>query len=387
MVNILEGESMFNDATALVAYKVAVAAAIGESVSAGHTILAFFGDVGGGIAIGLAVGWLIGEIRKRVNDINTELTISLFSAYGAFIPADQLGVSGVLAVVACGAYLGFRAPEIASPESRMLAYGMWSVITFLLNATLFILIGLQLPAIVDGLSGLPASQVIGYAAAVCATVIAVRFAWNFTITVLIRAIDRRPSQVARRGRWQTRVIGSWAGMRGAVSLAAALALPLETNSGAPLPGRELIQFITFALILVTVVGQGLTLPWLIRRLGVIEDGTEEEHEELRARLVIARAALARVEELEGEDWTRDGTIERVRNLYEFRQRRFKIRAGKIEDEDGLEEGSQLYQRLMHEIYAAQRDALVALRNRREISSDVMRRVERELDLEESRLEI
>ena len=183
MVNILEGESMFNDATALVAYKVAVAAAIGESVSAGHTILAFFGDVGGGIAIGLAVGWLIGEIRKRVNDINTELTISLFSAYGAFIPADQLGVSGVLAVVACGAYLGFRAPEIASPESRMLAYGMWSVITFLLNATLFILIGLQLPAIVDGLSGLPAGEVIGYAAAVCATVIAVRFAWNFTITV------------------------------------------------------------------------------------------------------------------------------------------------------------------------------------------------------------
>ncbi len=168
MVNILEGESMFNDATALVTYKVAVAAAIGESVSAGHTILAFFGDVAGGIAIGLAVGWVIAEIRKRVNDVNTELTISLFSAYGAFIPADQLGVSGVLAVVACGAYLGFRAPEIASPESRMQAYGMWSVLTFLLNATLFILIGLQLPAIVDGLSGLPAGEVVGYAAAVCA---------------------------------------------------------------------------------------------------------------------------------------------------------------------------------------------------------------------------
>jgi CPA1 family monovalent cation:H+ antiporter len=387
MVNILEGESMFNDATALVAYKVAVAAAIGESVSAGHTVLAFFGDVTGGIAIGLAVGWVIGEIRKRVNDINTELTISLFSAYGAFIPADQLGVSGVLAVVACGAYLGFRAPEIASPESRMLAYGMWSVITFLLNATLFILIGLQLPVIVDGLSGLPAGEVLGYAATVCLTVIAVRFAWNFTITVLIRAIDRRPSQVARRGTWQARVIGSWAGMRGAVSLAAALALPLETNSGAPLPGRELIQFITFALILVTVVVQGLTLPWLIRRLGVLEDGSEEEHEELHARLVIARAALDRVDELEGEDWTREATVERLRNLYTFRQRRFKIRAGKIEDEDGLEEGSLAYQRLMHEIYAAQRDALVALRNRRAISSDVMRRVERELDLEESRLEI
>ena len=136
-VNVLEGESLFNDATALVAYKVAVAAAVGASVSAGHTVLEFFRDAGGGIAIGLAVGWLIAEVRKRVTDINTELTISLFSAYGAFIPADQLGVSGVLAVVACGVYLGFRAPEIASPDSRMQADALWSILSFLLNAALF----------------------------------------------------------------------------------------------------------------------------------------------------------------------------------------------------------------------------------------------------------
>jgi monovalent cation/hydrogen antiporter len=370
-----------------VAYKVAVAAAVGESVSGGHTVLEFFRDVGGGIAIGLAVGWVIGAVRKRVTDINTEMTISLFSAYGAFVPADQLGVSGVLAVVTCGVYLGFRAPEIASPESRMQGEAMWSILTFLLNATLFILIGLQLPAIVDGLSGRPAGEVIGYAAAVCAAVIAMRFVWNFVVTAIIRMIDRRPSQFARRASWRSRVVGSWAGMRGAVSLAAALALPLHTDAGAPLPGRELIQFITFALILVTVVGQGLTLPFLIRRLGVIDDGAEEEDEELRARLVIARAALDRVDELETQDWTRDGTVERVRRLYEFRRRRFKIRAGKIDDEDGVEEGSLLYQRMMHEIYDAQREALVGLRNTREISSDVMRRVERELDLEESRLEV
>jgi len=121
MVNVLEGESLFNDATALVAYKVAVAAAVGASVSAGHTVLEFFLEAGGGIAIGLAVGWAIGEVRKRVTDVNTELTISLFSAYGAFVPADQAGVSGVLAVVACGVYLSYRAPEISSPDSRMLA--------------------------------------------------------------------------------------------------------------------------------------------------------------------------------------------------------------------------------------------------------------------------
>ena len=387
MVNVLEGESLFNDATALVAYKVAVAAAVGASVSGWQTLLEFFSDAAGGIAIGLAVGWAIGEVRKRVSDINTELTISLFSAYGAFIPAAELGVSGVLAVVACGVYLGFRAPEIASPESRMQAYGLWSTLAFLLNAALFILIGLQLPQIVGGLAGRPAGEVIGYAAAVCVATVAVRFLWNFIVTWIIRAIDRRPAQVERRVGWRNRVVGSWSGMRGAVSLAAALALPLHTDSGAPLPGRALIQFITFALILVTVVGQGLTLPWLIRRLGVVEDGTEEEGEELRARLVIARAALDRVGQLETEDWTRDGTVERVRRLYEFRQRRFKIRAGKIEDEDGLEEGSILYQRMMHEIFAAQRQALVALRNSRQISGEVMRRVEHELDLEESRLEV
>jgi CPA1 family monovalent cation:H+ antiporter len=386
MVNILEGESLFNDATALVIYKVAVAAAVGESVSGWHTVLEFFIEAGGGIAIGLAAGWVIGEVRKRVTDINTELTISLFSAYGAFIPADQAGVSGVLAVVACGVYLGFRAPSISTPESRMQAYGLWSTLAFLLNAALFILIGLQLPSIVDGLSGLPAGEVAGYAAAVCAAVIATRFVFNFTVTYIIRLVDRRPSQRARRASWRIRVVGSWAGMRGAVSLAAALALPLQTDAGDPLPGRELIQFITFTLILVTVVGQGLTLPFLIRRLGAIEDGDEEEREEIRARLVIARAALDRVDELEPEDWTRDGTVERVRRLYEFRQRRFKIRAGKLEDEEGLEEGSVLYQRMMHEIYRAQRQALVELRDSRQISSEVMRRVERELDLEETRLE-
>jgi monovalent cation/hydrogen antiporter len=387
MVNVLEGESLFNDATALVAYKVAVAAAVGASVSAGHTALTFFGDVAGGIAIGLAVGWVIAEVRKRVDDVNTELTISLFSAYGAFIPADQLGFSGVLAVVTCGVYLGFRAPEIASPESRMQGQAMWSILTFLLNATLFILIGLQLPVIVAGLAGRSAGEVVGYAAVVCAAVIAVRFLWIFITTYIIRAIDRRPSQRARRASWHNRVLASWAGMRGAVSLAAALALPLHTHAGAPLPGRDLIQFITFSLILVTVVGEGLTLPWLIRRLGLVEDGAEEENEEIRARLVIARAALETVDELEEVEWTREETIERVRRLYEFRRRRFKIRAGKIEDEDGLEESSLAYQRLMHVIYAAQRRELVRLRNTREISAEVMRRVERELDLEEQRLEV
>ena len=322
--------------------------------------------------------------------VNTELTISLFSAYGAFVPADELGVSGVLAVVACGVYLGFRASEIASLESRMIGEGLWTVLAFLLNAALFILIGLQLPVIVGGLSGRPTGEVVGYAAAVCAAVVAMRFLWTFGTTAIIRTLDRRPSQMARRSNWQTRVVSSWSGIRGAVSLAAALALPLETSAGDPLPGRELIQFITFSLILVTVVGQGLTLPVLIRRLGVTEDGDEESMEELRTRLTIAKAALARVDELEQEDWTRDRSVARARQLYEFRLRRFKIQAGKLEDDDGdmsIEDSSQRYQRMMHEIFAAQRAALLGLRDSRQVSSEILRRVEREIDLEEARLEI
>jgi monovalent cation/hydrogen antiporter len=387
LVNVIEGESLVNDATALVAYRVAVGAAVGESFSIAEAGLEFLGAAAGGIAIGLAVGYVVAEIRRRLDDTPTELTISLFTAYAAFIPADELGLSGVLAAVTTGLYLGWRAPEVASPQTRLQGFALWEILVFLLNATLFILIGLQLPVIVDALEGRSAGEVIGYAALVCATVIGARFIWVFTVPYLIRALDRRPQQRARRVGARQRIVTGWAGMRGAVSLAAALALPLETDAGAPLPDRDLILFITFALILVTVVGQGLTLPALIRRLGVRESGEEEEAEEVRARLVASRAALERLDELVGEDWTRDDTIERVRGVYQFRQRRFKVRAGKVEDDDGIEDRSIAFQRLMHELYAVQRQALVELRNAGTISSDVMRRIERELDLEESRLEI
>jgi Na+/H+ antiporter len=387
IVNLVEGESLVNDASALVAYRVAVAAAVGGSFSLLDAGFEFFGAGIGGFAIGLAVGYVVTEIRRRLDDTTTEITISLLTGYAAFLPANELGLSGVLAAVTAGLYLGWKAPEISTPEMRLQGAAVWEVLIFLLNATLFILVGLQLPVIVDGLTDWTAAQVLGYSAMVCAAVIATRFVWLFTTPYLIRLLDRREEQRARRVGWRPRVVVGWAGMRGAVSLAAALALPLETDAGAALPGRDLILFITFALILVTVVGQGLTLPALIRRLGVVEDGAEEESEETKARLVIAMRALERLDELEVEEWTREETIERVRALYRFRQRRFKIRAGKIEDEDGLEDSSLAYQRMMHVVYAAQRDALVVMRNSGEISSEVMRRVAREIDLEESRLEV
>ena len=387
LVNVIEGESLVNDATALVAYRVAVAAAVGGSFSAVDAGLEFVGAAAGGIAIGLVVGFVVGEIRRRVADTPTSLTISLLTAYAAFIPADELGLSGVLAAVTTGIYLGWKAPEIVSPQTRLQGFAVWEILVFLLNATLFILIGLQLPVIVENLDGRTAGELIGYSALVCAAVIGARFAWLFTMPYVIRALDRRPQQRGRRVGWRDRVVGSWSGMRGAVSLAAALALPFETDAGAPLPDRDLVIFITFMVILVTLVGQGLTLPALVRMLGVREDGAEEEAEELRARLVASQAALDRLDELAIEEWTRDDTIERMRGLYRFRQRRFKVRAGKMDDDDGIEERSLSYQQLSRELYTVQRRALLDLRNNGTISNDVMHRIERELDLEESRLEI
>jgi CPA1 family monovalent cation:H+ antiporter len=389
IATVLEGEALINDATALVAYKIAVATAVGEGFSASHAGLEFLYVAAGGIAIGLVVGHLLAEIRRRIDDPLTEATMSLFTGYAAFLPAEQLGLSGVLATVACGLYLGYRAPELQSPQTRLQTHTLWEFLTFILNATLFVLIGLQLPVIVDGLShtSFGAGQAVGYTLLASLAVVVIRFAWGFGSTAVIRALDRRPSQKLKRSTWEERVVNCWAGMRGAVSLAAALALPLVTDSGHPFPGRDLILFVTFGVILFTLVVQGLSLPWLIGALGVRESGEEEHREELRGRLAIAEAALERIDELADSEWTNDDTIDRVRGVYEFRRRRFKAQAGKLEDDDGIEERSLQYQRLMHRIYDAQRETLVGLRDDGEVSSEVMRRLEHELDLEESRLEV
>jgi CPA1 family monovalent cation:H+ antiporter len=387
LVNVLEGEGLVNDATALVLYRTAVGAAVGGSFSAWDAGLGILLAPIGGILVGLAVAWVVAEVRRRVEDVPTEITISVFTGYAAYFPAEALGASGVLAAVTAGIYLGFRAPQIASSESRLQGFSFWTITQFLLNATLFVLIGLQLPQILDALDDRSAGELLLYGAAVSGVVIAVRFAWIFGTTVIIRAPDRRPDQLLRRATWQARAICSWSGMRGAVSLAAALAVPVSTDAGDPVPGRDLILWMTFCVILATLVFQGLTLPWLIRVLGVHDDGEEERREELKARITIAAAALDRIDELEGEPWVRSETLERMRGQYRYRKRRFAAQAGKIEDEDGIEDQSQGFQRASREVITAERRVLVALRDQGTISNDVMHRIERELDLEDSRLEL
>jgi monovalent cation/hydrogen antiporter len=385
LVTVVEGESLINDATALVAYRIAVAVVVGGSFTLWQVGLRFVGAAAGGVAIGLAVGWLVAQVRRRLEDPLVEIVVSLVSGYAAYLPAERLGASAVLAAVTTGLYLGWRAPELASVSTRLLGTSFWKVLTYLLNAVLFVLVGLQLHNILNALAGRSAATLLGQAALVSAAVVAVRIAWGFTVPYLIRALDRRPAQRLRRVGARERLVIGWSGMRGAVSLAAALALPFQAAGGQPFPERDLIVFLTFAVIFTTLVVQGLTLPALIRRLGVSGDDSEER-EELQARLGATKAALARLDELAAEDWTRDDTVERVRGLYDYRRRRLSARAGKIED-DGYEDRSLAYQRLIRELLEAQRHAIIQLRNQGAISNDVMRRVERDLDLEDSRLEI
>jgi Na+/H+ antiporter len=379
IVSVVEGESLINDGTALVAYRTAIAA-VGGTFSAWEAGLDFVVSAAGGVAVGLAAGWVIVQIRRRIDDIPVEITISLLSGFAGYVPAEALGVSGVLAAVTTGIVLGWKAPYISTASMRLQGYAVWEILTFLLNALLFVLIGLQLPLILDGLSGQPAGELLWWCVAVSLVVIVTRLLWSQSAVFVIRALDRRAVQRERRSTWQSRMIISWCGMRGSVSLAAALALEPD------FPQRNLILLLTFAVIFTTLVLQGLTLPALIRRLDVTDDGADAA-EELLGRRAAAAAALGRLDELAVEEWTYDETIERMRKMYEYRTRRFAARAGETEDGDGIEHRSLKYQKAVRAVLDAQRAELVRLRNAGEISNEVMHRLERELDLEDERLEI
>jgi len=382
LLTVVEGENLTNDWTALALYSVAVAAVVTGTFSLGEASVRFVLSGVGGLAVGLAAGVLIRFVRSRIDDPPTEITISLLSGYVGYLPAEELGFSGVIAAVTTGVYMGWHTPQLTTAVMRLQGVSVWEILTFLLNAVLFLLVGLQLPGVLDAVDGYSAAQLVGWGALVSAVVVGVRLAWQFTVPYLVRALDRRPSQVARRGSARERLVIGWAGMRGSVSLAAALAMPLTTDAGSTFPYRNLIILLALAVILVTLVGQGLTLGPLIHRLGIRDDG-EEEREEVLARLRLSEAAIERLEEIAGEDWTRDDTIDRVRGMYDYRRRRF----GAQSDGDGAayEERTGAYLRLMYELFDAQRERLLELRNRREISDEVRRKVERDLDLEESRL--
>jgi monovalent cation/hydrogen antiporter len=384
VIAVIEGESLVNDGTALVLWKVAVAAVVAGTFSAWDLGLQFVWGVVGGVGIGLIVGYLVAELRRRLHNPPVEVTISLMTGYFAFLPASAAGSSGVLAVVTAGVYLGWRTPELTSPQGRIQGAAMWEILTFVINALLFTLVGLQLPHILDELQGTAMMTLLLDSVLVVAAVIVTRLVFVPIFLYLPRWVSGRVREQERPPFWYPIVV-SWAGMRGAVSLAAALAIPLTTDAGAAFPNRDLIVFLAFCVILGTLVLQGLTLPSLIRALGIEDDGLIER-EDAKARIKAADAALARLDELAAEDWVRDDTAERMRGFYNFRRNRFGSRLNG--DDDGeIETRSTDYQRLRRELLGAEREAIVNLRRAGIINDDVMHRLQRDLDLEDLRLDI
>jgi CPA1 family monovalent cation:H+ antiporter len=385
IITILEGESLVNDATAIVAYRFAVVATVSGALPLGNAGLQLIGVAVGGVAVGLAVGLVVAFFRKRVHEDNVDAMVSLLTPYFAYLPAEHLHVSGVLAAVAAGVYMSRRLPRITTSHARIRLYAVWDVFLFILNGLVFILIGLQLPQILGRLRAQSITHLVADAALLSLVVVFLRIAWVVPATYVPRWLFPSVRRTDPAPPFASVFMISWTGMRGIVSLAAALALPLTTAAGADFPHRDLIIFLTFGVILSTLVVQGLTLPLVIRLLRLGDDGTEHR-EELRARYEGVQAAIARLEALIINDEAREDLVAPIRAEYQRTaaalRRELGIRPG-ADDEEAAVCRTRMDVRLR--ALEAQHRMLVRLRDEDVIGDDVLRRVQADLDLEEARL--
>ncbi len=373
---ILEGESLVNDGVGLVAFSIALAGATSGSFSVAHGLVQFGEEAGGGVALGLALGFLVERVRRRVHDAEIEILISLLTPYVAYVLGERAHVSGVLATVATGVYLGWRSGGIFRPEVRLQSAAFWAILDFLLTSILFVLLGMQFPRVVAALGGYRALTLLWYALLTLAVVVVVRMAWMFAVPY---ALSRLPWVRTWRelAPWQDRLVLGWSGMRGALSLAAALSIT------SAVPHRELILFLTFTTILGGLLLQAMPLPWLLRRLD-IATGVEMSRSEAEARLALTRSALERLDELvEQEDSIAADFAEPLRAVYEQRAARLHARIEPDEDGDGA--GDDAYRRLRRELVDAERTKLARLAREGKLSTSEARRIERELDLEQTRI--
>ncbi len=365
---LAEGESMINDATALVVYRIAIGAATGGALSAGDAVVTFIGNVAGGLAVGLAVGVLSTLVVRRLTDTPLVVLLTVLSAYGSYIGATQLHASGVLAAAVTGIYTGYQSPRTLDADTRLTTIAFWRVLVFTLEIALFVLLGLQLPTIADALRHASAGvgALIGPALALAGASIALR-----VLCALALRADAGESV-------RERIVLGWSGMRGAVSLAAALAIPLTVAV------RPQLVFLAFVALLVTLVGQGMTLPALIRVLGV-ERPRRWSDEEAVARMEAAQAALDRLDELESEGAGED-QLRRLRDLYRARFRTcVAVLAGEDPRSAARDERPLTYSALRRELIGVERGTLLDLRSQGRLRQVTMRQIERDLDLEEARL--
>jgi CPA1 family monovalent cation:H+ antiporter len=379
---ILEGEGLVNDATALVAYRMSVGAVASGSFEVSRAILLFWFAAVGGVAVGLMVGWAIAQLRRRVEHMTeVENTISLLTPFAAYIPADRLGVSGVLAVVAVGLYLGREGPKIVPPETRVQAASMWDIVTFLLEGLIFILIGLDLPLVTERLPSPLLRRLTWDGIVISGAAIAVRMSWTFPVSYLTRRLDAWLGREPHYPRWRQVFFVAWSGMRGADSLVVALALPIATAGGLPFPGRSVIIFVTFVVILMTLVAQGLTLRPLIQWLSLPRDRSEAR-EETMARLKTARAGIARLDELITDRGLLAAPARELRKRHMHRLHQFEARQRHTGHRRREDARAKTLRKARAEMLAAERRELVRLRDEGFIADDVMRRIQRELDLEQ-----
>jgi CPA1 family monovalent cation:H+ antiporter len=366
---VVEGESMINDGTALVIYRIALGVATGGAFSLGDAVLEFVGVSLGGVAVGLAVGFVSDLIVRRQTDSGLSIFLTVLTAYGAYIGAEELHVSGILAAVVAGVYAGYRSPVSLDADIRLNAVAFWNVLIFGLEISLFVLLGLQLPGVVHTLneSSSGIGQLIWPVVAIAVASIGVRLAFVFAM---------RGDAGEKLGE---RFAIGWSGMRGAVSLAAALAVPLDV------PGRPQIIFLTFALILVTLVGQGLSLPFIVRALR-LEMPRRWSDEEAVARMEAAQAALDRLDEMEDEERASETQLNRLRDLYRGRFRTCQaVLGGGDPATAAREQRIADYGELRRELIGVEREELLNLRGNGRLRPPTQRQIERDLDLEEARI--
>jgi Na+/H+ antiporter len=368
---ILEGEALVNDGTGLTAYKIALAAVGASSIGAGATVGKFVLIAAGGIAIGAAVGWVFAHLRIAAREPSIEVVLSVLTPFAAYVPAERIGVSGVLAVVTAGVYVGTRSLELSEAGGRLRTLAFWQASEFLLNSLLFLLIGLQVTRIAGDIEGAAPATLAGEAALIAAVVIGVRMAWTYIVPGIahIGFLPHQHTSVRER------LVVGWSGMRGAVSLAAALAIPVQD-----FPDRELVIFLAYGTVLVTLVLPGLTLAPLIERLG-LSQSAERRRQEVQARLRLTHAALERLDDM-AEHGETDGAMAHLRDRYQARLDRLQDRldaAGGHPDHGADVAHAQI------EVLEHERDALRAMRRERAFPAELLRTLEAELDVDEARV--
>nr|WP_246083391.1 Na+/H+ antiporter [Nonomuraea diastatica] len=382
-LTILVGESLFNDATALTLYRVAIGAAVGGSVDLAEGAGLFLLAAAGGVAIGLVLAYTLSWLFERTRDSMVENALMLLIPFAAYLAAESVDASGVIAVVIVGLHLGHRM-HLRGFGTRLVSGAVWKVTAFLLESIVFALIGLQLETVVDGLTGVSAWQVAGYAAAVLAVTIASRFVWLFAVTSLVNLLHRGERSPAG----PQRMLLGWAGMRGVVSLAAAFAIPPEV----PERDRAMLLFLTFTTVIGTLLIQGTTFPALIRRLRV--SGEQEQYEDRLAEAAAQQAALEEglaeldrlLTELGEPDEIQKQVIDQLREKSWHRSLSAWERLGGGTGQGGAETPSALYRRLRREMLQAERRVFVRLRDERRLEDEVLRELMAQLDFEEAILE-